>query len=307
MRLGKPDGPVVGKLLPGLRAELLVLDGVHAQLSLDASPKLELPKDFRPWVEASALVDAPVPVDWEAGAPGGRRLYAETSVVLQPGGAELLPQACRVVSVGAFQGGHVEVAQADQGIVLTGWAKEPLLRRECPARVAFGGHPEDFSEAHDKVAAKALDAAIRARKPFFWLVESEGAFRCAERRVSEKDGTLSGEDAEKTGVLTYRFSSDGERVTLLGPSFTPRDRKQRGWSEPCAAEYALADAKSEGIVVINLSGVEERESKNPPPVAAYHPDDAEVWFLTREACEAAAAKAGAPAGQALARPVHSGC
>lgn len=300
--LGRAGGPVVGKLLPGLRIQVLASTGAWAQVRLDPPVGLALPDDFRPWVEAAFLSEAPVPVDWEArAAPLERSVYAGMALSATPGAPPFLGEGCRVVSVGATKGGAVEVTQRAEGIVVSGWAQGPLRRGDCPPRVALGGSVEGLVRTRAKEAIDALGRLASQKARFFWIQPADdGRLRCAEWSPSVSDGTLSGD--EPTEKVSYGFLWDGADVALTGPSVLQADGTST--TSPCMSRYRLAGVRADGIALIDLSTLDVEDDA---AILAYHPEDAEVWFFERAACEAAAAAANESEGLAITVPVHSGC
>ena len=99
--------------------------------------------------------------------------------------------------------------------------------------------------------------------------------------------------------MDYTLERHDDGVLLFGPTTrTPSSESSLG----CGDDYRAVDADADRLVLVPHGASR--------PIAAYHPDDTEVWYLTAAACRAEAARATAPSGQSLVAsiaPVHAGC
>jgi len=242
-----------------------------------------------------------------------------------------------------------QVAQRRDGVEIVAWTDQGIsgVRGDvrCPSRFVWSEGTEFVLQdgpRQRKVAVPAvppgfvrvpsgredaLAAALRGYAPVFWLVEGSSGATCVEWKpggalVRGHDGSTSfegrlerreteGEDLIITSyTLSYSaFSPAGDtgHLVLLGPSTETRGLRDRALRSEtgllCGETYLTMAAQDDELTVI--------PGQSPQPIVAYHPDDAERWYLSSQACEAALVRArAAPDREALASlglGFHRGC
>jgi hypothetical protein len=222
------------------------------------------------------------------------------------------------------------------GVEVEGWlSKEPDGKRGshvCPPRVVRKDDPSE--NAHDGEASRthlgyvsfgsgessrdSLRTVINAAGSLFWVVAGEGdELKCIEWQVKRRAGDVQ---KSQLGSLQYKVQlkrtvdkgrrlvtsfelsySPGEgvrasEVSLLGPTSYVGARVEG--VAMCGEAYMIVESAADHVSLLR--------GGYPNGIVSYHPDDAEVWYLNRQSCEAAAADAGEKT-LASSSPVHQGC
>lgn len=351
LHLGSPSGPVIGRIFAGAYAGVVSFAPPHAVIAVPpfesplGNPILAHLDAALLGPEPGPLVEPPpegkLVREWGAALSAEAEGERFTRTVC----GELRILSERPASNG--RGDVVrQVAQRRDGVEVVGWTVGAAFAgNRCPARVvwseagrlvlrdgprrrsvAVSEAPQGFvpvpSSPEDPLAA-----ALRGYAPVFWLIETATGPQCVQWKpatalVRGHDGTTSyegrlerresaGDDVVITHyALSYApFTTAGAtgHLTLLGPHRERRSlRDQRLRSEmgfACGETY-LTMAATGDVVTVLPGQILHR-------VLAFHPEDAERWYLTERACQAALAQAqAAPDAGALA-PLglgfHRGC
>jgi hypothetical protein len=351
LHLGSPSGPIIGRIFPGAYVGVVSLTPPTAVIAvplfespvgtpilahLDASVLGPEPGPLVEQPPVGKLVD-----DWGADLSAELEGDRFTRTVC----GELRVVAERPRSNG--RGDVVrQVAQRRDGIEIVGWTvggisdanrcaprvvwSEPggLVLQDGPRRrhVPVSAVPQGFVPVPSG-RADPLAAALRGYAPVFWLVQTEHGPRCMQWKpatalVRGHDGSISYEgriehrETEGDELIITRydlsyapFTTAGGTgaLTLLGPDSERRrlsDQALLGGMGLACGETYMTTAAADDVVTVLPGQVPHR-------IVAFHPDDAERWYLTEGACRVALAKATAAPGRgelaALGLGFHRGC
>jgi len=299
LRLDEPHGPEIGRAFAGAHVRVERVTGSAAEIAL---PQFQRPfrveggvteKPLTAWIDASALATRAVPL---APPPLTGRAARDQymRVADRPGELGFFYMRCGPFEILEQGPETTRVAQRAGGVELVGWSESRVLGSRgdfrCPPHLAESGTPPGYEQARSVDAA----AVLRAGRTIHWLVETDDGYACEDWHVTRSELRHKRRDVE----TEYTLERDGDRVVLLGPTTrSPRGESALG----CGDDYRAVDLDGDRLVLVPHAGSR--------PIAAYDPDDTEVWYLTESACRAAAARASSPAALATAQlaPVHSGC
>ncbi|MBI2894507.1 MAG: hypothetical protein HYY06_13225 [Deltaproteobacteria bacterium] len=330
LHLGAPDGPVVGRALPGAYLPVIEPGPRTTEIALPGY-QIAIDNRWRPvraFVDSRSLGTRELPLPPSPDAADFRDHARDLSVV--PGGPTFAQTLCGPLRVVEERDGLPRIAQHRAGVEVMGWARVGFERRRgdlaCPPRVVerrwsmdeAAPQPElpEGYVAADSTLGDPLGERVRRGGRIFWL-EEEGfdGLACTDWRIQAERGAsdrvrLSSSFIDDSGdanlvVSSFIFeyaAADSVHlpsVVLLGPQTEVRANRGRGpvrssMSMGCGEIYTIVSADPERVRVVRgqyLFGL-----------VGYHPEDAETWYLDRRACESAAARPIASANQA-----HGGC
>lgn len=332
--LGSADGPVIGTALPGAFLPVIAhaypmtevaLPGYKVRNSADSDP-------VRVFVDTSALGTDAIAMP-PADPPGADFRDHELPVwASEDAPAPFTSTACGALRVVKRDGDRTQITQYADGVEVQGWlAKEPEQRRGdnyCTPRVVRDGDrlgksgssgappiPPGYVAVASGSSRNPLRSAIENGASVFWLIRGEeDDLQCVEwrsklvsRAGSNADSGASrfkGElrrtvDKDRRLVSTFELGFAGgaskpSNVTLRGPTSFIGTRTTA--TALCGEGYTVVESAADHVTLVR--------GNYPRGIVAYHPDDTEIWYLSRERCAAAAKSNGAPAG---ASHVHQGC
>ena len=326
-------GPVVGWADAGAYLSVLGFGAGFVEVALTDHRALTPGVAFgAAFVESAALgvaeSSAPFP-------PEARGDYMDVAVPMAaaPGGTPYAVTACGPLQVLERDGRRLRVAQSRDGVHVGGWLAEAPSRARgdnaCDPRVVeLGPRGTDVPRlpagyvpyAGGDTLDDPLGPTLRRRGVVAWIAPGDdGALRCVDWTAqAEKahDVTVAG----VSGELRRETTTGGQRsrvvfsiavgpprgaapsgVTLEGPSWS-------GSGEGvalCGTTYSIVAADSDRVTLLRGTYLDG--------LAGYRPEDAEVWYLSLAACEAArreadAAPLASSASSASSAWVHrSGC
>ena len=300
LHLDEPDGPEIGRAFAGAHVHVERVTGTAAEIAL---PQFQRPvrvegigvmeKPLTAWIDASALGARAVPL---AAPPLAGRAARDQYMRVgdRPGELGFFYLRCGPFAILEQGPETTRVAQRADGVELVGWSEVRVLGSRgdfrCPPHFAERGTPPGYEQARSVDVVSVL----RAGRTIHWLVETDDGYACEDWHVTRSELRHKRRDVE----TDYTIEREGDRVVLLGPTTrSPRGESAFG----CGDDYRAVDLDGDRLVLVPHAGSR--------PIAAYDPEDTEVWDLTESACRAAAARASSPAALATAQlaPVHSGC
>lgn len=283
------------------------------------------------FVPAAALGPRPLPLG-AAPAEGRliEDYAAGISLGAEPSGeSEFAVTLCGDLRVLEEQQQARRVAQYHAGVELVGWTRGAthfgrgpgrcklrlVWRRETKLMVSGGTSladvretaavPAGFVQADGGGGARLL-RAMEERQPLYWAEREGNAVVCRrwqfEMTAPESNGVRRGflvGDAVRLPSgpalpwfsVTYRGSGQGAvgELEATGPQYSAVPRRSRDYDadrggEHCTYSFAVVASSGDALRVLPTSW--------DPDYVAWHPDDEEWWFFTREACEAKAGRAG---------------
>jgi len=183
--------------------------------------------------------------------------------------------ACDTIEVLEDGEGRTWARVARGGVVLEGWIEGRIEGHgpvSCPPRLFEGPRGEPLPDGY-----LAIDPpeSLPRRGSVWWLAGPRDGRECQQwhwarrgRRLQRRtDGGVASYDVERQGPTT---------LMLQGPSFQGDDGGSMGMG--CAHELFAAGADEDRwILVPGARGL----------ATGYHPDDAELWYRSEAACEAA--------------------
>ena len=301
LHLDEADGPEIGRAFAGAHVHVARVEGTAAEIAL---PQFQRPfrveggvteKPLTAWIDASALGTRAIPlVEPPLAGRAARDQYMR--VADRPGELGFFYMRCGPFEILEQGPETTRVAQRADGVELVGWSEERVLGtrgdfRCQPHVVEDGAAPPGYEQARSVDVA----AVLRAGRTIHWLVETDdGHYACEDWHVTRSELR----HVRRNMQTEYTLEREGDRVVLLGPTMrSPQGESAFG----CGDDYRAVDLDADRLVLVPHAGSR--------PIAAYDPDDTEVWYLTESACRAAAARASSPPALATAElpPVHSGC
>jgi hypothetical protein len=337
LSLGAPDGPTIGKALPGAYLPIIAYGTRVTEVALPGY-KVRSPANWDPvrvFVDSNALgtaVLSPPP------APPTKVDYRdhEVPISVEKGLQPFASTLCGPMRVLIRDGRLSKVIQYSRGIEVEGWlSKEPDGQRGshvCPPRVvrkdSSSEDPQDGETSRTHVgyvslgsgasSRDSLKTVINAAGSLFWVVVGEDdELKCIEWQVKRRAG-----DAQKSelGSLQYkvqlRRTVDKERrlATSFALSYSPGEGV-RPSQVSLVGPTSYVGARAEGVALCGEAYMIVESAADhvsllrggyPNGIVSYHPDDAETWYLNRQSCEAAAVD---PRNRTLVgmSPVHQGC
>jgi hypothetical protein len=280
LHLGQPDGPVIGRALPGAHLPIVKRTTAAAEVTLPGYYDLGT---FEPGCclhigDLHAFLDARLlgPKEPQATAPHRPpgKVYRDYELTLDtPDGTSITKVRCGDLYV-ADQGDKHRVTQLGDGFELTGWTKQPLpwprgRRFECPPRVVTDREaalPPGYlaPSALPSDLAQRLAALVRVKATLFVPIFDGPTTLCARFKLSKKSAKAT---IQARGL---RFN--------LPYSFEVRPGPIGVYSGPVGASLTPVDITAQHLVfVANVPSLS-------PPVVGYHPDDTEIWYLDADTC-----------------------
>lgn len=319
LRLDGPDGPVIGRALPGARLRVLGVEGgfVRAVIAGHGHRLNEgVVTDLEGYIDAHVVSDVPVAA-LEPELEGRIVTGFRRDLLLHPGGPIFAETVCGPLRIVEEHDEAQRVAQLRGGVEITGWVDSPIRAHRgslsCGQRALIVS-PDEPAPAvppgweHPDVADASLQRLMRPGESVWWLEDEDTGARCHRMRI-ERDRVVGDPFPSERGLvrIVYWIERDRAHLEMYGPHGERRrgGRWRRDFLSRCVNAYDIVRIEDEHALVVGSGW-------NGARVHAYHPDDAERWFRSAAACERAAAERNTPpssSGEAtrLVPPSHAGC
>lgn len=297
-------GATIGTAHRGARVELVRVDGDRAKVAL---------RSFG--VEAEVLRSALTTSEVAAPAPPAYALAVENRAIaiVLPGAKRIVAKTLCTEPIGVFEetDAGVRVAQSASGIELVGLATDS--GSSCRPRIVRrrAGPPLEPSPATGLRPPAAFRTTAFAANRELYLVERDdrGAPSCAKwsfRRASPGaratfETTRVFESIASDGplraTLTYELAGAAPMIDRpTGLEFVPLRtvvRDAHGAEVKMSEGIALCGNRTATVVGETADGVLTlpEVSETAETLVAFHPDDVDVWYTRRAACEAALVRA----------------
>jgi len=260
------SGPVVGYL----RTPELLATAERRGSSLSIATPFR--RDDRQTLSISVWGDNVEPFEApETDAP--IRVATHHRVLLHIDDGAPIELGCDTIEVLEDGEGRTWARVARRGLVLEGWIEGRVEGRgpaTCPAR-GFEGAVEALPEGY---VAVDPPRSLPRRGSVWWLAGTADARAC--QRWDWARGGRRLESRSEDGVASYEVQRSGSRLTLAGPGFEGSDGSSMGMG--CMQVLGAVGADEARLVFV---------ADLPAGATGYHPDDAQVWYRSEAACEAA--------------------
>jgi hypothetical protein len=244
-----------------------------------------------------------------------------------PGHKAFAETACAPVRVLERRGGLAHVAQDVDGFHVEGWATTPPQRRgdrPCEPRVVEARRVSEDSDlvplppgyvpfVPDAVADAQLAALFRRGGALYWLVDDEAQFTCVQWRIAPQPSAPEAGPGVRAELQRFVDQGGRRETVAFGALYAPlRGRRPaelsltgpyetgpNGGVALCGAGYSVADVRGDVATLLRGSYL--------AGLFGYRPEDADLWYLTRDACEAAVREVVQRPALADTGRVHRGC
>lgn len=280
----RPDGPLLGRVLPGTLVSVASPNPLERE-----SVGVALWNGEIAYVEAAALgVTAPPKASWTP-PPGARSALSPVLAFVDDGerSHDFTFASCEPVFLAP---GTYRATQYHRGFEVSARVTDVPLpvhftSTECPA-TALTALPSEMPSGFTRIDEKAGDAVaetLRLRGSFSWLRANASGAACESWRFhprSESTGELVRDGAPQlTHPVTFRRAFPGHPATLFLGSIELDHHSV--FKCDCSIEYLVVGA--------GFGEVAMMARRLPAQSVAYVSGEAERWFLSPGACETARA------------------
>ena len=329
LHLDMPDGPIIGRLHPGAFVGVAARGGRSVVVAVPRYRRTNSKAGaLLAYVEVSALGVAPIAERAPAIAGKLVRNFG-VPLHLREQWAAIDNLLCGGFHI-EESNGDTRATQYYRGIEVSGWLESAWYWGDhgpspCPARTVYRGNGKlvllegrDWLDAQDIASippgftaidpplSDPLAKAIEQGQSLYWLTLAHGQLACrgwhpkahwlhagqSGANVFANRDQLEGElsDGDEYFPMNYTpVSADksGGWLELLGPHFK---KSHTGWR--CGVAFTLRAAQG---ATLYMEGPGAYSSGGGPPKeyapVAFHPEDVERWYLSRDGCNTALANA----------------
>ena len=286
-----PDGPAIGRLLPGAQVWAVTERGAHAEIELPVPSADASRAPVRAWVSRDALALAPAPRPRVPPMPGDP--IVDQRLVLQAGAQPFALTSCEP-GIATAEGEGFRVTQRHGRVEVSGWVAvipehASAVCRPPPPPVRAPPGPPPLPEGYEPsnastIALDALRAHLSRRGRIWQLAGPTDHERCDSYQVVPDDEPEEGTRGQLTWreangfVRMQRYVLSGARWYIDSP--TGFRRLPSGITERM---IVLCGGSSRTLVggdeVRWVFSTDERASRG------YDPSDVERWYADRASCE----------------------